>query len=347
MNAEETVFDMDDQCVTDPDQRACAAAALARIVERDWPEGQKRQLPTLLLRALCDLAASTESQDDDGWEPLAIAQAMVNLGAHWPKLTEEDARLRINSHWKNLEPLWRDRRDSVVERLAGDGLDLEPRLEKLTGGGAGKRTRYRLQFFPLTTQLIVKDQRVDLASDSDRMPVTNGGHVIASPTRGIHYYSVPIEVPAILRFTDPTDRLPADDVIGRLLVFLPMLDPIRGFGNVAMQALLLPVLLFYWSRLARKRVIRAPIWLQPFSLFRGNVFELLPAPTTPGATPVKLSRYVADCPICGADGNGRSSIRPASGGREFHGRIVGRCAHAPQEHVWSFDHIARTGRFLR
>lgn len=110
---------------------------------------------------------------------------------------------------------------------------------------------------------------------------------------------------------------------------------------------MLPLVLFYWWRLVRKRVIRAPIWLQPFSLFRGNVFELRPEQITPRFTPVKLSRYVADCPICGVEGAGRSSIRPASGGREFHGRIVGRCQHAPNEHVWSFDHITRQGRFLR
>jgi hypothetical protein len=33
--------------------------------------------------------------------------------------------------------------------------------------------------------------------------------------------------------------------------------------------------------------------------------------------------------------------------REFQGRYVGKCAIAPQEHVFSFDHINKKGNNLR
>lgn len=344
---QETVSSFVNQALTDPATIAAAAKALDRIVESDWSE-ERKQLPTLLLRALCRLAMDDGARSLDGWEAPEIAHVMVSFGVPWGNQSDENVSDRIHTHWKRLDVLLDLRKADLEERLADDGLLIEPRLEKSDSiGGRGKRARYRLLFFALPSQATISTRNPDLESTDNSMPVKDGGHVIAPPARGIHYYSIPLEVPAILRFTDPTDRLPADDVIGRLRLLLTWFHPIGGIGNVAMQVLLLPFLLFYWWRLARKRLIRAPIWLQPFSLFRGNVFELRPAPTTPGATPVKLSRYVADCPICGADGKGRSSIRPASGGWEFHGRIVGRCDHAPQEHVWSFDHIARTGRFLR
>ncbi len=380
---------MEIQYVTDPGQRARAAAAIARIIELDWPEGRKRQLPTVLLRALCDLAGSPESPADDGWEPLAIAQAMVKLGAHWPKLTEEDARLRINSHWKILEPLWSDRRESVLERLADDGFDLDPRLEKLTGGGAGKRTRYRLQFFPLTSSSssLVPDTQIEEVGDHQPLNVdvsptldTRGGKTGVS---SIRYYAVPMRLPG------SDTQQPIEGLQMGLLMnfaffvaltfliylvlgaYLVLLGATSSFTALILQlneaqiltgdlylnlkkagvfsAVFLAMNLSWWMiQLDRNRVSVPPLALRLGSFDKVKIlFELHDNSNDRRKHLLHILSYVADCPICGADGNGRSSIRPASGGREFHGRIVGRCAYAPQEHVWSFDHITRTGRFLR
>ncbi len=211
MTAEQTVFDMDNQYVTDPQQRRAAAAALARIVELDWPEGRKGQLPTLLLRALCDLTASPESQGDEGWEPLAIAQEMRNLGARWPALTEEDARLRINNHWKTLERLWSDRSESVGVRLSSDGFDLEPRLEKLQGGGAGNRTRYHLRFYPVpASSRLGSDTQADEFDEQQSLSVVSSpfhdirvGERAAAPIR---YYAVPMQM-SVFKNKKPVQRL--------------------------------------------------------------------------------------------------------------------------------------------
>jgi hypothetical protein len=55
-------------------------------------------------------------------------------------------------------------------------------------------------------------------------------------------------------------------------------------------------------------------------------------PDGKAAPSLHLLRYVADCPLCGADGPGRSAVRLDSGRIEFFGRIVGRCRNAPNEH---------------
>ncbi|WP_339722417.1 hypothetical protein [uncultured Paraglaciecola sp.] len=55
---------------------------------------------------------------------------------------------------------------------------------------------------------------------------------------------------------------------------------------------------------------------------------------------IELLAFEGRCGSCGDDLFIEKS-------REFKGRYVGRCAIAPQEHVFSFDHITKTGKCLR
>ncbi len=314
---------------------------------------------------------------------------MVNLGAHWPKRTDtdKDARYRINSHWKNLEPLWRDRRESVVERLAGDGLDLEPRLEKHTGGGSGIRTRYSLQFFPVpaSARRLGSDTQVEEVVDQQSLNVdvsptldTRGGKRGVS---AIRYYAVPMRLPG------SDTQQPIDGITMGSLMLIPIVailtvliflvigafqelygitsgflpfsqeteirlavhDAVLNSKIAIFLALALTLNLALWMiQLERNLVNVPPLILRLLHSGKAKIlFELHYKPDDRRKQRLHILSYVADCPICGADGKGRSSIGPVMGGREFHGRIVGRCANAPQEHVWSFDHITRTGRFLR
>jgi hypothetical protein len=89
------------------------------------------------------------------------------------------------------------------------------------------------------------------------------------------------------------------------------------------------------------RIVLAPFLLQP--LGHGDLVLLLKWNEAVGANTVRFVRYVAECPVCGPEGR----IRIADGGREFNGRLVGRCVQSPKEHVFSFDHVAREGRALR
>ena len=55
---------------------------------------------------------------------------------------------------------------------------------------------------------------------------------------------------------------------------------------------------------------------------------------------IRLVRYTASCPICGA------TIYLEDGAPDFRRRLVGRCYESPREHVFSFDRVTRRGRLL-
>lgn len=94
-------------------------------------------------------------------------------------------------------------------------------------------------------------------------------------------------------------------------------------------------------RLGDKRIIMAPDVLLNFRE-HGVQLELTRTSNAP-ASPSRLGlvRYAATCPICGA------RVMLDNGGREFHRRLVGRCQESPDEHVFSFDRVARSGKHLR
>jgi len=414
--------------VTDPERISKAANALALVVEKDWEDGRKGKLPTLLLRALCRLAAENPGSSIEGWEPSEIAAVMTELGALWRNIDDDTARYRVNNHWKKLTGLWEIRRESVLERLAGDEIDVEPLLEKREGGGHGNKTCYFLQFI----QLPPSSRSVDPPPKSGEPVTASIPQVI--PERGhpaptIRYYRVP------LRLRGAKDQSPfegfsmsgfllfmllnfgAFTIIAAVAVLIWFLDltwdftlqflsvselPPPRFDTDGSEFVVLLVLIYFayvfvWVlRIMTNRVnVLQFSWRLGARDRMGPLVELRPRPARatrpplPTVTPpvtdresqnltrnssirsrilqqykrtqdisqprpgpeddyaFYVSRYVADCPICGVKDAGRSAINPAPGGWEFHGRVVGRCAHAPQEHVWSFDHITRIGRFLR
>jgi hypothetical protein len=59
------------------------------------------------------------------------------------------------------------------------------------------------------------------------------------------------------------------------------------------------------------------------------------------AKEITLVTYEAECTICG------DIVFIENGGKEFNNRYVGKCTLAPQEHVFTFDHIKKQGRLAR
>ena len=94
------------------------------------------------------------------------------------------------------------------------------------------------------------------------------------------------------------------------------------------------------KRLVDDRMIPAPWWLQGIFDPYDDKLLLLRRNEEQQANEVVLMRYLADCPICG------SKVRIYSGGREFHGRLIGRCGRVPREHIFSFDPYTRVGKPL-
>lgn len=64
-------------------------------------------------------------------------------------------------------------------------------------------------------------------------------------------------------------------------------------------------------------------------------------PSANGIKQLRVVVYSAECPVCGGE------VEVVRGGREFHGRMIGRCINAKREHLFSFDHITKRGVPLR
>ena len=97
-------------------------------------------------------------------------------------------------------------------------------------------------------------------------------------------------------------------------------------------------------RVVTNRIVMAPDWM--IGLKADSVqLELKRIDTNPETgNPVRALRlvtYSAKCPIC----TGRVEV--VGGGLEFPFRLVGRCMESPREHVYSFDHVTKTGKPLR
>ena len=96
-------------------------------------------------------------------------------------------------------------------------------------------------------------------------------------------------------------------------------------------------------RVIEKRAVLLPQW---FAISSMDNVVLEWKVVKKNENPVKYKRirlvtYSGNCPIC----NGRVTIH--KGGVAFWGRLVGKCLESPTEHVFSFDHITRTGSRLR
>lgn len=73
-----------------------------------------------------------------------------------------------------------------------------------------------------------------------------------------------------------------------------------------------------------------------------NAMLVLYKDRTKGNVSLKMKAVIfeAQCGVCGED----IAIEKS---KEFDGRFIGKCTVAPTEHIFSFDHVTKTGKFLR
>ena len=104
-------------------------------------------------------------------------------------------------------------------------------------------------------------------------------------------------------------------------------------------AVLLPIYRFF-DDLFDLRIVMAPEALTPIS--QANVTLEIRRPSGDDEVgELAFVRYTALCAKC--DG----AVAVYQGGRDFPGRLVGRCRRSGREHVYSFDHVLRSGLPLR
>lgn len=332
----------------------------ASVFLRDKVSGwrESKEHAGLLLQALCDLTMESNAQTEGGFTNKELAVRAVRLGgqpASWGVSRDHEVadievcRSTVNNAWKRAEALWQSKLEGILQRFKERGWNAIPDLSRDSDnvGGRGRATRYKLVFRPPLPDATLEDQ-------GTRNPIEPGE---------LRYYTEDVESAGILARSLAKGWL-LTGWRGSILVALVVLGIIlvaaialAGIGAIAfaptgttlatslISAIIAGGALWWGFRplglLARDRITIAPLWLQ--SLRDPWEDRLLELRRLPGheVNHVFLTRYTATCPTCGAN------IHVSPGRKEFYDRLIGRCARAPNEHLFSFDHVTRTGMALR
>ena len=96
---------------------------------------------------------------------------------------------------------------------------------------------------------------------------------------------------------------------------------------------------FVWPlyRLIDQKIVMAPAILQMTSRF----FHVLVIRREGEQKVIRMLRFTAMCPLCGG------LVEVQEGERGLRGRYVGACDRNPVEHLFTFDHVLRTGQRVR
>lgn len=338
----------------DPQQGANGVqtgAKPARLEERlaavaaTWRECDR--LDVLLLRALCEISISHPESAQSGFTSPELVEAVTKIqGRLWsdpsdPSRMSDDVR----RCWNRLQQTWASKKEGLEQLAEDEGWHAFPTLKRSEGGGTGRLTRYRIEWPSTSRQPFSRgnDFRVPSISADVRYiceDINEAGWTTRVFARGYFMHGwrkwaflALVGFPTLLVFA-----------VFCLLVFQLILrsafgGPIQNsfVAFFLLLAIFLPTIGALLSAPERKIVV-APWWMQ--SLNNDHLLEHRSPPRYEQKS-FKISRYTARCPLCSG------TITARAGGLEFFGRIVGRCESSPQEHVYSFDHVTRAGKFLR
>ncbi len=262
--------------------------------------------------------------------------------------TDTDKATRwVSEAWNG----WLKKRDERLSGLqdfaANRGLDFYPWPEKKGDGkgGSGRTTLYTIEARPrvklAATTLATPEADIRYIRETTPKPAWWVSWFFSKEFHLTGWRKALVVTPAILALLT---ALVVIFVVWLTLSHQQVIPPNRILVLVTTAAVVGYVawrLVTGIGRLGDKRIIMAPDSLLNFREY-GVQLELTRIDTAPGATSrLGLVRYAATCPICNA------RVQVDNGGREFHGRLVGRCQESPDEHVYSFDRVTRSGKSLR
>jgi hypothetical protein len=322
-----------------------------------WKEGTR--LDVSLLRALIKLSADRPDTAEEGFTPLDMAQAVGEIiGRGWSSQDDKEKMSDdVRRQWNKLQETWDRKREGLEQIFEAAGASLFPSLDKIEGGGAGRPSRYRITWVPLASAMERRDDGTETLGVPAKYDAEGG-----KPGNLVSYICEDITDAGLLaRIFAQGYRLAGwrrwlmITVVGlplliSLLLLLMLLFAVvmwTTHGTTAVAQSFVSLLIFFgvaWSSVGPLlntgvyRIVPAPWWMQCDDGSR--LLELRSPPKYPGRS-IKAVRYTAACPIC------RGTVSVASGGIEFPWRLVGRCENSRREHVYSFDHVTRSGKSLR
>ncbi|AAZ97441.1 hypothetical protein Tbd_1488 [Thiobacillus denitrificans ATCC 25259] len=260
--------------------------------------------------------------------------------------TETDKATRwVSEAWKAWEGKRDERLSGLQDFAANYGLNVYPWPEKRGDGkgGAGRSSLYAVEVRPLVRGPALATPNADIhyIRETTPKPVWWARRFFSGEFHLTGWRKALFVTPAIVSLIFA--------VVVILAVWLTLSHqqaiPTNRILVLVTSAALIGVVAWRMvmavGRLGDKRITMAPDILIGFHEY-GVQLELTRLDTAPcSASRLGLVRYAATCPVCNA------KVQVESGGREFHGRLVGRCQESPDEHVFSFDRVTRTGTNLR
>lgn len=127
-----------------------------------------------------------------------------------------------------------------------------------------------------------------------------------------------------------------------ILSFLNVVNWTDGLLEIILITAFFPsaYILLRLKEILDKGITELPTLMAPIRT--RNAMLVLYKDRTKGNVSLKMKAvtFEAQCGVCGEDIVIEKS-------KEFNGRFIGKCAVAPTEHIFSFDHVTKTGKFLR
>lgn len=310
-----------------------------------WKENDR--LDCLLIRAILKLSKENTEGSKSGFSSWDLVDEVTKIrGKQWSTSGDKDRMSDdVRKQWPKMIALWQSKLEGISQSLSDNGFEFFPQISRVEGGGTGRPTKYKLDLKPLTTQSNQSTQTYQSKIPSEFHiryiceDVKNPGLIIKLYTNGIistgwkrPLFVMFLLIPCIFLFI-------ALVILFLNLAFFDSIDS-NKLGRMLTNVIVFGVMvlgispLFFFSS---KRIFIAPWWMQTDD---DRLIEYRSPPRFESKS-LNAVTYSADCPICGG------KIKAKSGGIEFWGRIVGRCDESPREHVFSFDHVTRQGRYLR
>lgn len=291
------------------------------------------------------LALEIQRNAQQGKSP-EIGTKALYLSLNGDQPDPERASRWVSEAWKEWSKIAEERRAGLEDFARDKGLEAYPWPDRIGDGkgGAGRSTMYILRAEPLSE-----------ATATDHAPSSADIRYIRETTpkpawwaRWFFAGEVRLTGWRLALYLFPAVALLLFSLFLALLTWLELTYSANlTTGRILVSVVTVGALGYLtWrfvegmSRLGSKRIIMAPDWLIGFHEF-GVQLELTRGDGSPESRRMHLVRYASTCPQCGA------RLLVDSGEKEFHDRLIGRCAESPDEHVYSFDRVSRSGRSLR
>jgi len=320
-------------------EAAWSAPAQAAAVVLAYLENTQLPVRSKPFEVLQHLATETIGRARQG---KSIDFSAQNLKAAVAPDNAREAAGWLSPHWARLIEAEKEWSEGMIAAARRKGLDYFPRLEKLQGSPSV----YRIQAAPLPEDV-----------SSDPVPPIPEGGVFYTPesiTAPGAFLSKAL-LTGIIPWT-PLARwslmltvmsgLIAVVILTWLLLYFGMrttrpLSPADVTTAITLLMLVAGVAstFRFFGALFELRIVMAPALLTPLS--KDNVTLELRRSSDDGPGELVLARYTSTCPVCSG------SVELFDGGKDFPGRIVGRCRRSAREHVYSFDPARKIGHPLR